>query len=250
MVSRRNVRVGAARSVRRRVGESAGDGCLEGKYARRTSMGWKIVKTYSDRRDGRIHVIADRGEEGLEPYCIGIGYNPESGSWGQGRYDYPTIEDAENWLKAHYDVVPCVKKTDSVKEGLEDELEDYVKWCSGKGLLPQDFDNFRKYFDEVDEGRGKRESAARCRRHALREFDSRKYNAEHEVHLISNRIEDMLEYKPEDTDWEDVALRLAKGAIDNADDYTLEVLHQYFGETNERTLAKRLADAALDEVIW
>ena len=69
-----------------------GDSMKDAKYDKETKQGFPIIAKYID--GGRIHVIAKRARD----YIIGLGYDENSGTWNQGRYDLPTFEKAENAL--------------------------------------------------------------------------------------------------------------------------------------------------------
>lgn len=68
----------------------------------RTKNGFKVIRAYEDLDDNRMHVICYRPSD--KTYIIGLGYNPDTGVWNQGRYDYRSFNDAERMLKSDYNV--------------------------------------------------------------------------------------------------------------------------------------------------
>lgn len=114
-------------------------------FSDKSKDGYKVVKTFKDE-DGRLYVIVKVGKDGIEPYAVGLGYNPDNGVWNQGIYDFPTADDAEGWLKHYYAVRPFKRKAN---EGIDDEIKGYLAWCKEKGLRPQEYSNLERYSKEV-----------------------------------------------------------------------------------------------------
>jgi len=77
---------------------------IDAEFVTHTNQQWEIIKMYIDLSSGNlgdINIIVKRGD-GIHPYAWGWYYNLSTGSWGQGHYDYKTIEDAEDdLLDAH-----------------------------------------------------------------------------------------------------------------------------------------------------
>ena len=87
------------------------------EFADKTNQGFDIIKTFLDRDDSRIHVIAKNPHRDSHAYNIGLGYSMDKGYWGQGWYDYETPEDAEADLKAAYNVTEYpIQNEDRVDE--------------------------------------------------------------------------------------------------------------------------------------
>lgn len=87
------------------------------EFADKTNQGFDIIKTFLDRDDSRIHVIAKNPHRDSHAYNIGLGYSMDKGYWGQGWYDYETPEDAEADLKAAYNVTEySIQNEDRVDE--------------------------------------------------------------------------------------------------------------------------------------
>jgi hypothetical protein len=104
----------------------------EGDFSKKTNQGWLIVKKFKDLDDGRIHVIAKRESDDPNDYnfAIGLGYNENTGSWGQGMYDYKTAEEAENALKRNNRYGPY--NVEPIEEDIESNLEEFPpNWPGG-----------------------------------------------------------------------------------------------------------------------
>ena len=72
------------------------------EFLERTKNGSEIKEVYRDKDDDRMHVVFYRPQ--LDDYGIGIGYNPDDGTWNQGRYDFDTLEGAKTILHRDYNV--------------------------------------------------------------------------------------------------------------------------------------------------
>lgn len=96
------------------------------EYKDKTEQGYDVVKVFRDLDDDRVHIIFHRTKP--EDYNIGLGYSLDDGVWNQGRYNFNSVEDAEEILKRKYNVEDITdtfkEKKIEVKEDLE---EDYKK---------------------------------------------------------------------------------------------------------------------------
>lgn len=79
---------------------------------------YQIVKKFKDLYDGRTHAIVYRPN--TDDYLIALGYDESDGTWGQGRYDFKSADDAEIMLKGQYDVEEIGSTKDSC---IKDEEE-------------------------------------------------------------------------------------------------------------------------------
>lgn len=96
------------------------------EYKDKTEQGYDVIKIFRDLDDDRVHIIFHRTKP--EDYNIGLGYSLDDGVWNQGRYNFNSVEDAEEILKRKYNVEDI---TDTFKEKKievkEDVEEDYKK---------------------------------------------------------------------------------------------------------------------------
>lgn len=93
------------------------------EYKDKTEQGYNIIKIFRDLDDDRVHIIFHRTKP--EDYNIGLGYSLDDGVWNQGRYNFNSVEDAEEILKRKYNVEDITdtfkEKKIEVKEDLEEE---------------------------------------------------------------------------------------------------------------------------------
>lgn len=93
------------------------------EYKDKTEQGYDVVKIFRDLDDDRVHIIFHRTKP--EDYNIGLGYSLDDGVWNQGRYNFNSVEDAEEILKGKYnveDITDTFKEEKiEVKEDLEEE---------------------------------------------------------------------------------------------------------------------------------
>lgn len=93
------------------------------EYKDKTEQGYDIIKIFRDLDDDRVHIIFHRTKP--EDYNIGLGYSLDDGVWNQGRYNFNSVEDAEEILKRKYNVEDITdtfkEKKIEVKEDLEEE---------------------------------------------------------------------------------------------------------------------------------
>ena len=71
----------------------------EEKYLHVTPQGHKVLSMIKDRDDRNIAIL-HREEEG--DFVVAARYDPKDGKWAQGRYDLPTLEEAEKYREEHY----------------------------------------------------------------------------------------------------------------------------------------------------
>lgn len=71
----------------------------EEKYLTVTPQGHKVVSIIKDR-DNRNIAILHRESHG--DFVVAARYDPKDGKWAQGRYDFPTLEAAEEYRKEKY----------------------------------------------------------------------------------------------------------------------------------------------------
>ena len=71
----------------------------EEKYLNVTPQGHKVVSIIKDR-DNRNIAILHRESHG--DFVVAARYDPKDGKWAQGRYDFPTLEAAEEYRKEKY----------------------------------------------------------------------------------------------------------------------------------------------------
>ena len=94
-------------------------------YKDKTEQGYDVVKIFRDLDDDRVHIIFHRTKP--EDYNIGLGYSLDDGVWNQGRYNFNSVEDAEEILKGKYNVEDITdtfkEKKIEVKEDLEEKIE-------------------------------------------------------------------------------------------------------------------------------
>ena len=64
-------------------------------FSKTTEQGYEVVEIATSR-SGRKYAIIHRPK--TNDYLIAAGYNTDRGDWGQGYYDYKTLEDARNAL--------------------------------------------------------------------------------------------------------------------------------------------------------
>jgi len=69
------------------------------KYLNVTPQGHKVVSIIKDR-DNRNIAILHRESHG--DFVVAARYDPKDGKWAQGRYDFPTLEAAEEYRKEKY----------------------------------------------------------------------------------------------------------------------------------------------------
>lgn len=62
-------------------------------YTQVTKQGYEIISKIKEE-NGRLHVIAKRKAD----YIVCLGYNEQTGTWDQGRYDFKTLTDATKAL--------------------------------------------------------------------------------------------------------------------------------------------------------
>lgn len=80
-----------------------------------------IIKEFKDLRDkGRKHAILHRLSD--DSYIIALGFDGDR--WAQGRYDFGSVEDAEEYLRANYEVKELIEEC---SEELNDKLEEADK---------------------------------------------------------------------------------------------------------------------------
>lgn len=71
----------------------------EEKYLNVTPQGHKVVSIIKDR-DNRNIAILHRESHG--DFVVAARYDPKDGKWAQGRYDFPTLEAAEDYRREKY----------------------------------------------------------------------------------------------------------------------------------------------------
>lgn len=215
-------------------------------FSDKSKDGYKVVKTFKDE-DGRLYVILNVGKSGVRPYAIGLGYNPDDGVWGQGVYDFPTADDAEEWLKYHYAVRPFKRKAN---EGIDDEIKGYLAWCKEKGLRPQEYSSLERYSKEVkpEKKECKEPKADKNLREGVSDSPYKDIIAEHFdytvnfdfLDIVSNiidRIDDIDEFKDEDEIYDAVYSALDDELIYDDDQWTVMRFYQ------------TARDASLDEAL-
>lgn len=74
---------------------------VNNKYLYSTSQGYPIFTLFADKKDNRIHIICKRPKG---DYIVGLGYDLERGTWGQGRYDFRLYSEALDSLKRDYKI--------------------------------------------------------------------------------------------------------------------------------------------------
>ena len=80
------------------------------EFLDKTKQGSEVVRAYRDLKDDRMHVIVHRNSD--DTYIIALGYNPDDGTWNQGRYDFKTFEEAEKALMKDYRVEEFERKVE------------------------------------------------------------------------------------------------------------------------------------------
>jgi hypothetical protein len=91
-------------------------GNVEGESPTKTSQGYDILGSYIGE-DRRMYVIV---KQNTGYYVVGIGYDIDDGTWGQGVYDFETFEKAKDYIDKKYGIVRTtreVKVTDSKGKG-------------------------------------------------------------------------------------------------------------------------------------
>ncbi len=68
-------------------------------YTKLTNLGWIILEKYADSRNNYI-ILVFRPEE--QDFAWGYSYDPVSGSWAQGHYNYYDFDSARQALLAAY----------------------------------------------------------------------------------------------------------------------------------------------------
>lgn len=69
------------------------------KYKHFTARGDKVLSIVKDRDDRNIAIIQ---REGKGDFVVAARYDTSDGTWGQGRYDFKTLEDAEKYRQEKY----------------------------------------------------------------------------------------------------------------------------------------------------
>lgn len=79
-------------------------------YKTHTSSGWEIVEIWKSSYVDDYFVIAKRDND----YCWGSYYDFNYGCWGQGHYDYETLQKARWSMLKHFERydLDLVKKYD------------------------------------------------------------------------------------------------------------------------------------------
>lgn len=89
-----------------------------GEFSTKTKHGDNILGSYLGE-DKRMYVIFKEDvSESLGTYAVGIGYDIDNGTWGQGVYNFKTFEKAKDYIDKKYGIVRTkreVKTTDSKK---------------------------------------------------------------------------------------------------------------------------------------
>lgn len=86
------------------------------KYLNVTPQGYKVLSIVKDKDDRNIAIIQ---RENKGDFVVAARYDTSDGTWAQGIYDFPTLEDAEKYRKENY--------------GFEDTRDtDKKKWLSYK----------------------------------------------------------------------------------------------------------------------
>ncbi|MCM1220223.1 MAG: DUF3849 domain-containing protein, partial [Lachnospiraceae bacterium] len=71
----------------------------EEKYLHVTPQGHKVLSIVKDRDDRNIAILH---REEIGDYVVAARYDPKDGKWAQGRYDFPTLEAAEEYRREQY----------------------------------------------------------------------------------------------------------------------------------------------------
>lgn len=67
------------------------------KYLTETPQGYKVLSIIKDRDDRNIAIIQRKND-----FVVAARYDTSDGTWGQGTYDFPTVEAAEQYRGEHY----------------------------------------------------------------------------------------------------------------------------------------------------
>lgn len=92
------------------------------EYKDKTEQGYDVVKVFRDLDDDRVHIIFHRTKPG--DYNIGLGYSLDDGVWNQGRYNFNSVEDAEEILKGKYNVEDITDTFKEKKIEVEEDLKE------------------------------------------------------------------------------------------------------------------------------
>lgn len=91
-------------------------------FSKTTEQGYEVVEIATSR-SGRKYAIIHRPK--TDDYLIAAGYRTDRGDWGQGYYDYRTLEDARNSLDK---AMERAGDTRYLKmEGMKDALDKMIK---------------------------------------------------------------------------------------------------------------------------
>lgn len=93
----------------------------------KTKQGYDVI--YLGEYNGKKVAILRRNNMSWgEDYVVAWGYDTASGTWGQGHYDFRSLQEALNWARKEYKINNWQK--------LGDEMT-----CKDDAILPEDVNN-------------------------------------------------------------------------------------------------------------
>ena len=88
---------GFADRLRKKIKEEDNKKLVQEKYKDFTARGDKVLSIVKDRDDRNIAIIQRKND-----FVVAARYDTTDGQWGQGIYDFKTVEDAEKYREEHY----------------------------------------------------------------------------------------------------------------------------------------------------
>lgn len=83
--------------IRRKIKEEDNKKVAQDKFKNFTARGDKVLSITKDRDDRNIAIIQRKND-----FVVAARYDTTDGQWGQGIYDFKTLEDAEKYRQEHY----------------------------------------------------------------------------------------------------------------------------------------------------
>lgn len=93
----------------------------------KTKQGYDVIYL-GDFNGKKIAIIRRKNMSWGEDYIVAWGYDTASGTWGQGHYDFRTLQEALNWAHKEYKINSWQKLSDETA-------------CKDDAPLPEDFNN-------------------------------------------------------------------------------------------------------------